>query len=80
MAAFLLPRVHSRLPKDLVIEKLSNWEIEILGCFGFSITQLPNSPIIEFPHGCMSLIKTTSESVCPRTIASCLPSNDQWKS
>src|SRR5580704_14489486 len=31
-------------------------------------------------HCCASRISTTSESVCPRTRASCFPSKDQWKS
>ena len=36
--------------------------------------------LVEIFYGCWLRIRTTSESVCPRTIASCLPSNDQWKS
>jgi hypothetical protein len=38
---------------------------------------VPDKRTMKRPYCCMSRIRTTSESVCPRTTASLLPSGDQ---
>ncbi len=66
MAAFLIERLGDRVIGQLKITVRQHFDLQSL-----------NGPIAQF---FASRISTTSESVCPCTSASLLPSKDQWKS